>query len=106
MVCPLPFPPSINTTNEVLALPSNIQQRRLHNALRRLRPGRLNIHALHPLRLLPALHFTGGRSTRVRLGNEPVGLHHCWPDAYSVGILEMGTEVEEGDEVFETFGNG
>jgi hypothetical protein len=101
-----PFLLSIDTTNEVLALPSNLQERRLYNALRRLRPGRLNIHALHSLRLLSALHLTDDRSTRVCLGNKPVGLHHCWADAYSVGVLEMGTEDEEGDMVFEAFRGG
>ena len=35
------------------------------------------------------------------MGDESSGLHHCRDDSYSVGVLEMGVGVEEGDEVFE-----
>lgn len=38
------------------------------------------------------------------MGHERVGLHCCGFDSDSVGVLEVGAEVEEGDEVFEAFG--
>jgi len=103
---PLPLRPSLSTPLVLIntALPPTLQQRRLHNPLRCLRPRRLNLHTLPHLVLLSSLHRADDWSTGFFVGNEPIGLHYCGYDSDSVGVLEVGAEVEEGDEIFEAFG--